>query len=96
VHDSLRRLPKLDTLDVTVEGYPLPVALAALALYCMRTQLPQLRCLKLQLRQSWRGAACAWTELGNMTQLTALMLLCTDKLVGAEDAFAVFLLFDAS
>lgn len=76
---GLARLPKLDTLDVTVEGETLPIALTALALYCMRTQLLQLRCLDLKVHRSWRGATHVWHELGNMTQLTGLLLHCSNE-----------------
>jgi hypothetical protein len=84
VHDSLRRLPKLDALGVTVEGETLPAALMALAIYSMRTQLPQLWCLDLSVHESWRGAAHAWRELGNMTQLTGLSQRCDNDEVSAE------------
>jgi hypothetical protein len=66
-----------------VEGETLPVALTALALYCMRTQLLQLRCLDLKVQRTWRGAAHVWHELGNMTQLTGLLLHCSDEEVSA-------------
>jgi hypothetical protein len=86
LHDSLCRLPKLDALEVNMEGATLPVMLMTLALYSMRTQLPQLRCLDLDLQQSWCGAARVWRELGNMTQLTGLLLHCSNKQVIAEGA----------
>lgn len=70
---------------MTVEGDTLPSALMSLALHCMRTQLLQLCCLKLELKQSWHGAAHAWCELGNMTQLTGLLLHCGNEQVSAGE-----------
>jgi hypothetical protein len=83
---SLCRLPKLDNLDVTVEGDTLPAALMSMALYRMRTQLLQLRFLDLKVQQSWRSANHVWRELGNMTQLTGLLLHSGNEEVSAEGA----------
>lgn len=70
------RLPKLESVTLTVEGDPRPLCMGTV-LYSLRAQLKgRLRSLHLDLYQSWIGADAAWRELGQCTMLTGLQLDC--------------------
>lgn len=86
----LDRLPKLDSLQMRVEGDPRPSAMG-MVLHSLRIQLGGVvHSLHLDLHQSWAGAAQAWRELGKHTALTQLVLLFDEHVSHAGGGWALY------
>lgn len=67
------RLPKLTDIRLVATNPPMHIPMAML-LGSMRTSLPNLRVLTLEMHHSWPDSKLVWEELGGCAHLTALSI----------------------